>query len=72
MVDRVRDDTAQRILDGLGAGTPAARAAVRGWLWFMDGVCLDWVTRGGMERAEVRGLLAGTLFGALMAAGVSP
>ncbi len=72
IVDTVREATAQRILEGLGAGTPAAGAAVRGWLWFVDGVCLEWVTRGGMERAEVRDLLAGTLFGALMAAGVSP
>ena len=72
IVETVREATAQRILEGLGAGTPAAGAAVRGWLWFVDGVCLEWVTRGGMERAEVRDLLAGTLFGALMAAGVSP
>ena len=72
IVDTVREATAQRILEGLGAGTPAAGAAVRGWLWFVDGVCLEWVTRGGMERTEVRDLLAGTLFGALMAAGVSP
>ena len=72
IVDTVREATAQRILEGLGTGTPAAGAAVRGWLWFVDGVCLEWVTRGGMERAEVRDLLAGTLFGALMAAGVSP
>src|SRR5919205_910101 len=40
IVDGVRDATAERILDGLGVDTPAARAAVRGWLWFVDGVCL--------------------------------
>ncbi|MDP9134048.1 MAG: TetR/AcrR family transcriptional regulator, partial [Actinomycetota bacterium] len=40
LVDRVRDQTAQRIVDGIAAGgepTPALRAAVRGWLWSVDG-----------------------------------
>ena len=60
----VREATAQRILEGLGAGTPAAGAAVRGWLWFVDGVCLEWVTRGGMERNPRSAHVgAGTLFG---------
>jgi AcrR family transcriptional regulator len=72
IMDEVREATAQRIVEGLGADTPAANAAVRGWLWFVDGVCLDWITRGELDRSEVRDLLAGTLFGALMAAGVAP
>ena len=41
LIDRVREETAQRILAGLGDRRPAVRAAVRGWLWSMDGVCLD-------------------------------
>jgi hypothetical protein len=42
---------------------------VRGWLWFMDGACLDWIAQGDLHRDELRGLLIGTLFGALMASG---
>jgi AcrR family transcriptional regulator len=72
IVDGVREATAQRILEGLGAGTPAAGAAVRGWLWFVDGVCHEWVTKGGLDRGQVLGLLLGTLYGALTSAGAAP
>jgi AcrR family transcriptional regulator len=42
----IRDFTSARIIDGLvpeAERTPSKRAAVRGWLWFMDGVLLDWI-----------------------------
>jgi AcrR family transcriptional regulator len=71
LIDRVREDTAQRILTGLSSGrrpAPKVRAAVRGWLWYMDGVCLDWVREGDMKRGDVHGLLLGSLLGALTAA----
>jgi AcrR family transcriptional regulator len=72
LVERVRTATAQRILEGLGAAEdPRARTAVRGWLWFMDGACLDWIAHRDLSRAELQGVLLGTLAGALMAAGVS-
>jgi AcrR family transcriptional regulator len=70
LIDRVREDTAQRILAGLGDDRPQVRAAVRGWLWSMDGVCLDWVTENDLSKDDVRGLLLGTLAGTLTAAGV--
>jgi AcrR family transcriptional regulator len=71
LVDGVRAGTAARILDGLGAAAnPRARIAVHGWLWFMDGACLDWIAHGDLTRAEIHGLLLGTLAGALLAAGV--
>jgi AcrR family transcriptional regulator len=71
LVDGVRAATADRILDGLDAtDNPRARTAVRGWLWFMDGACLDWIAHRDLERAELHGLLLGTLAGALVAAGV--
>lgn len=73
MVEAVRARTAERILAGiLGDGAPVppgARAAVRGWLWFMDGACLDWIAHRDLSRDQVRGLLIGTLVGALMASG---
>ena len=71
LVDGVRTSTADRIVEGIGATDNArARTAVRGWLWFMDGACLDWIAHRDLERAELQGLLLGTLAGALMAAGV--
>jgi AcrR family transcriptional regulator len=70
MVERVRNETAERILAGLpNARTPELRAAVRGWLWFMDGVVLDWIEHRDIERARLHGLLLGTLLGAVTAAG---
>jgi AcrR family transcriptional regulator len=70
MVERVRDDTAERILAGLSsAPTPELRAAVRGWLWFMDGAVLDWIEPRDIERARLHGLLLGTLLGAVTASG---
>ena len=73
IIDDVRERTAQRVLAGLhpdGPPPPRLRAAVRAWLWYMDGVCLDWVREGDLAREDVEGLLLGTLLGALAAADV--
>lgn len=76
LIDGVRAETARRILEGLtgaDAVPPAkVRAAVGGWLWFMDGVCLDWVQHGDLTRADVQALLHASLIGALTAAGFDP
>jgi len=74
LVDQVRDMTAQRVLDGVAGGSgaplpPAARIAVRGWLWFLDGAILDWLDTDDVTREQLHGLLVGTLLGALTAAG---
>ncbi|MGH3994093.1 MAG: hypothetical protein ACRDSN_16735, partial [Pseudonocardiaceae bacterium] len=62
--------TAERLLAGLDPDpSPKVRAAVRAWLWFMDGACLDWLEHRDIERSELRDLLLGTLVGALAAAG---
>ena len=72
LVEGVRTASAERILEGLGhAGNARARIAVRGWLWFMDGACLDWIAHHDLGRVELHGLLLGTLAGALVAAGVA-
>jgi hypothetical protein len=71
LIDNVRETTSARILEGLfpdGPAPPKARAAVKGWLWYMDGVLLDWIEHRDMSRLEVRDLLLGTLGGALAAA----
>jgi AcrR family transcriptional regulator len=72
LLDRVRGDTAQRIIDGVrgeNPETPVLRAAVNGWLWFMDGAILDWVAHRDMDRETLHGLLLATLVGAVRAAG---
>ena len=72
LLDRVRGETAQRIVDGISGDkppTPVLRAAVNGWLWFMDGVCLDWLAHEDLDRETVHGLLLATLVGAVLAAG---
>jgi AcrR family transcriptional regulator len=68
---QVRAETAARILSGLGpdGGRPATRAAVFGWLAFLDAAILDWIEHGDMPREELHGLLLGTFAGALMASG---
>jgi AcrR family transcriptional regulator len=74
MLDRVRGETAQRIVDGISGDKPASpvlRTAVNGWLWFMDGAILDWVEHRDMDRQTLHGLLLGTLLGAVLTAGES-
>lgn len=75
LVEQVRAQTAGRILEALFPGTDApalARAAVRAWFWFMDGAILDWLEYRDLDRADLRNLLLGTLYGALTAAGQQP
>jgi AcrR family transcriptional regulator len=72
LVEQIRAATAERILAGLSPGAPPApplRAAVHGWLWFMDGALTDWLVHRDMEREQLLGLLVGTLLGAVTAAG---
>jgi AcrR family transcriptional regulator len=73
IVDRVRRETADRIVRGIAPGdpSPSLRAAVRGWLWFMDGVLEDWLEHRDLDRDALRSLLLGTLLGAVTAAGSS-
>ena len=64
LIANVRDFTSARILEGLvpeAERTPAKRAAVRGWLWFMDGVLLDWIEHGDRDVDEVADSLVDSL-----------
>ena len=68
LVEEQRERFAARILAGLDVSSAASRTAVRGWLWSIDGVCLDWIGHRDLSRAQVHGILHGTLLGALGAA----
>ncbi|HYJ22317.1 MAG TPA: TetR/AcrR family transcriptional regulator [Solirubrobacterales bacterium] len=75
LIEEVRRKTAQRILEGLFPGKEPprkARTAVSGWLWFIDGACLNWIEHREIERDELRDLLLGVLMGALIAADAPP
>lgn len=74
LIEEVRRKTAERILAGLYPQDPPpkARIAVSGWLWFMDGACLDWIEHRDVAREELRDLLLGVLLGALLAADAAP
>jgi AcrR family transcriptional regulator len=72
LVDQVRATTAERILAGLSPDAPPSaplRAAVNGWLWFMDGAITDWLAHRDIDRDQLLGLLLGTLYGAVTASG---
>jgi len=70
---QVRIETAERILGALGPDgeRPATRAAVFGWLAFLDAAILDWIEHDDMTRQELHGMLLGAFAGALMASGAS-
>lgn len=73
IVAEVHETTASRILTGLGAEgqRPATRAAVYGWLGFLDAAILDWIAHGDLGREELHGMLLGAFAGALIASGAS-
>lgn len=74
LIEEVRRKTAERILAGIYPQQvpPKARIAVSGWLWFMDGACLNWLEHRDVKREELRDLLLGVLMGALVATGTPP
>lgn len=66
-----REFVGRLILEGLdvpGRPRPALRAALEGWLSFVEGVSLEWLVRRDLEREQVRDLLMSALAGALAAA----
>ncbi|HEX4365145.1 MAG TPA: helix-turn-helix domain-containing protein [Solirubrobacteraceae bacterium] len=71
IVADVRATTAARILSGLGADgeRPATRAAVQGWLGFLDAAVLDWLAHDDLTREQLQCVLLGTFAGALLASG---
>jgi AcrR family transcriptional regulator len=59
------------ILEGIGQPrdpAPALRAALEGWLSFVEGASLDWLVERDLDRTQMRDLLVNALGGALAAA----
>ena len=74
LIAEVRYRTSARILEGLGVAStppPKLRAAASAWLWFMDGLVIDWLDHRDLSKDELIQLLLGTLAGALTTAGAA-
>jgi AcrR family transcriptional regulator len=69
-MSQVRSDTVEQMLGAVvRGGDPAAvRTALHGWLWFIDGACLEWLARRDLTREQLRDLLVTAFAGALGAA----
>jgi AcrR family transcriptional regulator len=67
---QMRAGTVERILGALvKRGDPAAiRTALHGFLWFIDGACLDWLASKDLSREQLRDMLVTTFAGAMGAA----
>jgi AcrR family transcriptional regulator len=71
IVDRERAHQLGLIAQTLVPGRqppPALRAALEGWMSFLEGVSLDWLAKRDLERDAVRDLLVHALAGALASA----
>ena len=71
VVERFRARTLEQIfanVAGKGTPRPALRAALRGWLGYVDAVLLDWVDVRDLKRDQVRDLIVAAFGGALLAA----
>jgi AcrR family transcriptional regulator len=71
LMTNVREQTAHMIAAGAtGTGDPPRTlvSAALGWLWFLDGVCLDWIAHRHMTREQVANLLLGVLYATVLTA----
>jgi AcrR family transcriptional regulator len=67
---QMRASTVERMLGAIvRGGDPAAvRTALHGFLWFIDGACLDWLAHRDLTRDELRDMLAAAFASAVGAA----
>ena len=71
LLKRVREETAFMIASGaIGSDDPPRTliSAALGWLWFLDGFCLDWLAHRHMTREQVTNLLLGVLYATVLTA----
>jgi AcrR family transcriptional regulator len=74
IVEKARADVVGRLADAFGFDsiTPAQRIALRGWVGFLEGACLDWLATRDITKQHLARLLAASVGGALRAAAVNP
>ncbi len=72
IVERSRAEVVQRIVRDMKVEqVPAAlRIALRGWVGFLEGACLDWLTTKDIPKPQLILLLSASLTGAIKAASV--
>lgn len=67
VVDGTREELLQRIVEGAAqhGAAPLARAALRGFVGFVEAASLEWVQHRAVSRDELRDLFAGVLVATL-------
>lgn len=70
IIETSRAETVHRIVHSmdLDEAHPALRIALRGWVGFLEGACLEWLTRRDITDEQLVRLLAASLPGAIRAA----
>jgi AcrR family transcriptional regulator len=63
ILDRTREEIARRVLEGLplAVPSPTVRAAVRGWIGFVEALALRWLATRDPDRDVLRALALGSL-----------
>jgi hypothetical protein len=74
IVEASRADVVSRLAEAfeLGDLAPAQRIALRGWVGFLEGACLNWLEVRDITKDHLARLLAASVSGALRAAAVEP
>lgn len=72
IVEASRADVVTRLSETFGYGelTPARRIALRGWVGYLEGACLDWLATRDLSKAHLARLLAASVPAAVAAADV--
>ncbi|MFI5040297.1 MAG: TetR/AcrR family transcriptional regulator [Acidimicrobiales bacterium] len=70
IVEQSRSEVVDRIVQTLALGRPPAvvRIALRGWVGFLEGACLDWLGSRDIPKPELVRLLAASLPAVIAAA----
>lgn len=74
IVEESRAEVVDRLAEAFGFAdlVPAQRIALRGWVGFLEGACLDWLVARDICKLHLARLLAASVAGALRAADVDP
>lgn len=72
IVEESRADVVARLAETFAYDqlTPARRIALRGWVGFLEGACLDWLEARDISKAHLARLLAASVPGAIAASEV--